>query len=74
MHGFIDDMLAAGPPADLVSQFALPVPSMVICQLLGVPYADHDFFQDASRRLVQADGRGGRDRRARRPRSTTWTD
>jgi len=54
VHGFIDDMLAAGPTADLVSQFALPVPSMVICQLLGVPYADHEFFQDASRRLVQS--------------------
>jgi cytochrome P450 len=54
VHGFIDDMLAAGPPVDLVSRFALPVPSMVICQLLGVPYADHEFFQDASRRLVQS--------------------
>ncbi|MEV6559343.1 cytochrome P450 [Nocardia sp. NPDC051756] len=54
VHGFIDDMLAAGPPADLVSQFALPVPSMVICRLLGVPYEDHDEFQDASRRLVQS--------------------
>ncbi|GGU97707.1 cytochrome P450 [Streptomyces albospinus] len=54
VHGFLDAMLAAGPPADLVGQFALPVPSMVICRVLGVPYADHDFFQDASRRLVQA--------------------
>ncbi|MFF2807190.1 cytochrome P450 [Streptomyces sp. NPDC058000] len=54
VHGFLDEMLAAGPTADLVSQFALPVPSMVICRLLGVPYADHDFFQDASKRLVQA--------------------
>ncbi|MFF4533504.1 cytochrome P450 [Streptomyces sp. NPDC001407] len=54
VHGFIDELLAAGPPADLVSRFALPVPSMVICRLLGVPYADHDFFQDASKRLVQA--------------------
>ncbi|WP_411146080.1 cytochrome P450 [Streptomyces sp. x-80] len=54
VHGFIDELLAAGPPADLVSRFALPVPSMVICRLLGVPYDDHDFFQDASRRLVQA--------------------
>lgn len=59
VHGFIDEMLAAGPPADLVSQFALPVPSMVICELLGVPYADHDFFQDASRRLVQASDAAG---------------
>ncbi|MFD9635767.1 cytochrome P450 [Streptomyces violascens] len=59
VHGFLDRMLAAGPPADLVSQFALPVPSMVICELLGVPYADHDFFQDASRRLVQATDAAG---------------
>jgi vitamin D 1,25-hydroxylase len=59
VHGLIDDLLAAGPPADLVSRFALPVPSMVICQLLGVPYADHDFFQDASRRLVQSTDAAG---------------
>ncbi|MGD3109964.1 cytochrome P450 [Streptomyces sp. YGL11-2] len=65
VHGFLDEMLAAGPPADLVSRFALPVPSMVICRVLGVPYADHDFFQDASRRLVQSTDAekavGGRD-------------
>ena len=59
VHGFLDEMLAAGPPADLVSKFALPVPSMVICQLLGVPYADHEFFQDASRRLVQSTDAAG---------------
>ncbi|MFJ8640282.1 cytochrome P450 [Streptomyces sp. NPDC093610] len=54
VHGFLDRMIDSGPPADLVSQFSLPVPSMVICQLLGVPYADHDFFQDASQRLIQS--------------------
>ncbi|MFC0038943.1 cytochrome P450 [Actinomadura rayongensis] len=52
---FLDRMLAAGPPADLVEDFALPVPSMVICRLLGVPYDDHAFFQDASRRLLRSD-------------------
>jgi hypothetical protein len=47
------DLLLAGPkPADLVQAFALPVPSLVICELLGVPYADHDFFQANSRILV----------------------
>ncbi|GEB54187.1 MULTISPECIES: cytochrome P450 [Streptomyces] len=59
VHGFLDEMIAAGPPADLVTRFALPVPSMVICRLLGVPYADHDFFQDASRRLIQSPDAAG---------------
>jgi cytochrome P450 len=45
-------MRAAGPPADLIGAFALPVPSMVICHLLGVPYADHEFFQQRSRTLL----------------------
>jgi cytochrome P450 len=48
----IDAMLAGAPPADLVTDFALPVPSLVICELLGVPYADHAFFQRCSRTLV----------------------
>ncbi|WSQ14496.1 cytochrome P450 [Streptomyces sp. NBC_01231] len=51
----IDDMLAAGGPVDLVQAFALPVPSLVICRLLGVPYADHDFFQENSRTLITRD-------------------
>ncbi|GHJ44390.1 cytochrome P450 [Catellatospora sp. TT07R-123] len=45
-------MQAVGKPADLVEHFALPVPSMVICHLLGVPYADHEFFQERSRILL----------------------
>ncbi len=46
--GLLDAMEQAGPPADLVGAFALPLPSLVICELLGVPYEDHDFFQRAS--------------------------
>ncbi|MFK0219704.1 cytochrome P450 [Streptomyces vinaceus] len=49
----IDEMVARGPSAELVSDFALPVPSMVICALLGVPYEDHEFFEGASRRLLR---------------------
>ncbi|MET0135387.1 MAG: cytochrome P450 [Kibdelosporangium sp.] len=53
VHDTLDAMLAAGPPADLVQAYSLPVPSMVICRMLGVPYEDHDHFQDLSRQLVQ---------------------
>ncbi|MFE1381721.1 cytochrome P450 [Streptomyces sp. NPDC058740] len=49
----LDAMEAAGPPAELVSAFALPVPSIVICELLGVPYEDHEFFEEQSRRLLR---------------------
>ncbi|MGW2887011.1 cytochrome P450 [Streptomyces griseoruber] len=50
----IDAMLAQGPSAELVSAFALPVPSTVICELLGVPYADHEFFEEQSRRMLRS--------------------
>ncbi|MFJ6080259.1 cytochrome P450 [Streptomyces sp. NPDC092369] len=49
----LDAMIAQGSPGELVSAFALPVPSMVICALLGVPYADHEFFEGQSRRLLR---------------------
>ncbi|MEV0824783.1 cytochrome P450 [Nonomuraea rubra] len=48
----LDAMEAAGPPADLVEAFALPIPSLVICELLGVPYADREEFQRRTRSLL----------------------
>ncbi|MBF9071573.1 cytochrome P450 [Streptacidiphilus fuscans] len=48
----LDEMIVKGPPADLVSDFALPVPSRVIAVLLGVPYEDHGFFQHSSNMLL----------------------
>ncbi|WP_405517121.1 cytochrome P450 [Streptomyces canus] len=45
----IDDMLAGPKPVDLVEALTLPLPSLVICELLGVPYEDHDFFQANSK-------------------------
>ncbi|MEV0119275.1 cytochrome P450 [Streptomyces sp. NPDC050844] len=48
----LERMREIGPPADLMNEFALPVPSMTICHLLGVPYSDHDFFQDHSRVIM----------------------
>jgi len=40
-----------GPPVDLVAEFALPVPSLTISELLGVPYADREEFQHNSATL-----------------------
>jgi cytochrome P450 len=48
----LDAMHASGRPADLVEHFALPVPSLVICELLGVPYADREDFQRRSARQL----------------------
>jgi cytochrome P450 len=45
----IDGMLAGPKPVDLVEALTLPLPSLVICELLGVPYEDHDFFQANSK-------------------------
>lgn len=41
----IEAMQAAGTSADLVPAYALPLPSLMICELLGVDYADRDTFQ-----------------------------
>lgn len=41
----LDKMLAGPKPADLNEALSLPLPSKMICILLGVPYEDHDFFQ-----------------------------
>src|ERR1700726_4293904 len=42
---YLDKMIDKGPPADIVRDFALPVPSMVIALLLGVPPEDLGLFQ-----------------------------
>jgi cytochrome P450 len=62
VNGFLDTMVEGGPPADLVRDFALPVPSLVISMLLGVPYADHEFFQQHS--TVGLDSRSTEDQKA----------
>ncbi len=42
---YLGEMIGNGPPADLVREFALPVPSLVIALLLGVPLEDLGLFQ-----------------------------
>jgi cytochrome P450 len=60
----IDQMLDGPKPVDLVTALSLPLPSLMICALLGVPYEDHEFFQEhaavANKRFKTADD----DRRA----------
>jgi cytochrome P450 len=44
----IDILLGSTPPVDLRAAFALAIPSRLICELLGVPLADRDFFQECT--------------------------
>ena len=39
---------AAAAPADLHELVSLPIPALVICELLGVPYADRARFRALS--------------------------
>lgn len=45
-HDLLDEMVKAGPPADLSEALAVPLPGLMICELIGVPYADRDRFRD----------------------------
>jgi cytochrome P450 len=48
----LDAMLSRTPPVDLHEAVSFPLPALVICELLGVPYADRAEFQErASRQL-----------------------
>ncbi|WP_227980048.1 cytochrome P450 [Nocardia spumae] len=42
----LDAMRTGGGPVDLVRAFAFPIPALTICGLLGVPFDDHDRFQE----------------------------
>ncbi|WP_328609547.1 cytochrome P450 [Amycolatopsis sp. NBC_00345] len=59
-------MRAAGGPADLVEHLALPVPSLVICALLGVPFDHVDYFQQRSRVVLSRSATTGEVSRANR--------
>ncbi len=51
----LDDLAAQAQPADLVAHFALPVPSRIMCELLGVPYEDRAYFQGITGDLLGFD-------------------
>jgi cytochrome P450 len=43
--GLLNELAEQGPPADLHARLALPLPILVICELLGVPYSDRGQFR-----------------------------
>ncbi|MFC0546328.1 cytochrome P450 [Kutzneria chonburiensis] len=51
----IEAMRELRPEVDLVQAFAHPVPAVMICELLGVPYADRETFQRYVSLLFSAD-------------------
>ncbi|HEY2699763.1 MAG TPA: cytochrome P450 [Pseudonocardiaceae bacterium] len=55
VEGQLDELARLAPPVDLVKEFALPVPSLVICELLGVPYTDRETFQANSAQFLVKD-------------------
>jgi cytochrome P450 len=48
VEDLLDQMAAQDGPVDLARAFALPIPSLTICALLGVPYEDREDFQRLS--------------------------
>ncbi|MET8762265.1 cytochrome P450 [Lentzea sp. NPDC004782] len=57
--GIVDDQLkhlrTFDGRADLVKEFALPVPSLVICALLGVDYDERHRFQEDTAKMLSLD-------------------
>ncbi|MFE5633177.1 cytochrome P450 [Streptomyces sp. NPDC056543] len=51
----LDAMERSGPGTDLVEAFARPLPALMICELLGVPYADRERFQNHAHTLMAMD-------------------
>ncbi|MGH7291414.1 MAG: cytochrome P450, partial [Myxococcota bacterium] len=58
---------AGGEPVDIINQLALPIPSLVICELLGVPYGDRDQFHHATEVMMDTSKR-----RAERDTGAHW--
>ncbi|WP_086665862.1 cytochrome P450 [Lentzea kentuckyensis] len=52
----LDEMERGGAPADLVSSLCLPVPSLVIAELLGVPAEHQELFQATAREMFGKNG------------------
>jgi cytochrome P450 len=58
VDGFASQIKENSAPADLVAKFALPIPSMTICAILGVPYEAHEDFQGYCLAMLRQDADG----------------
>ena len=63
----IETLGASGEPVDLIQHLALPIPCLVICELLGVPYEDRDKFHHATEVMMDTNKR-----RAERDSGAHW--
>ncbi|MFC0440041.1 cytochrome P450 [Kutzneria buriramensis] len=62
----VDDMLAKGPVADLVADFALSIPSRTMFALMGIPDDEAEFFESVTSGIMQgADAEGAQQAGAR---------
>lgn len=50
----IDSMLTLEPPVDLIAVLGRPIPSRVICQILGISYEEHELFEVHAQGIMQA--------------------
>ncbi len=53
----LDFMAKQGASADLWTSFAQPIPALILCELLGVPFEDNDTFQRHTQMALTQDGR-----------------
>ena len=65
MHGQVQmiadrllDQVADSGEMDLIADYALPLPVIVICELLGIPKADQEMVADWSQSIISPGGRG----------------
>jgi cytochrome P450 len=48
----LDHLATLTPPVDLHAELSFPLPVLVICQLLGVPFEDRAYFSGVSSRMA----------------------
>ncbi|MFF7342140.1 cytochrome P450 [Streptomyces sp. NPDC008163] len=51
---YINRMLEQGGPVDLVRALSIPMPSQVVCEILGIPFQDREVFQNWSGTLMNS--------------------